>query len=229
MSTIQEEPGIGDISPIAAQGVETEPMLLLDTTGSMTWSNTGPEQSTPPSRWSVLSESLGDIVTILGEKDSQAEKEKAAGEDAGGLMTVTFAGGAAECIDDLSPENWQTKLGDVERRLGGGTLIMPGWNTLVETYLEEFGETPALDRPKMAALVITDGEANDTDEFAAEMAKVKNRAYVALAIMGYGPEHDRAFEVYKKVAETNDHIRVVSFGNTTSSESITKAVISLLG
>ena len=36
---VLEEPGIGDISPVAATGVEKEPMALIDTTGSMTWPN----------------------------------------------------------------------------------------------------------------------------------------------------------------------------------------------
>jgi hypothetical protein len=224
---VQEEPGIGDISPVAKPGVEKEPMLLLDTTGSMTWSNTGPHNDTPPSRWSVLSEALGTIVEKLGAEDSQAAAEEEAGEDAGGLMTVTFAIGNVQKIGDLSPDNWKAKLGAV--RLGGGTEILPGWNALTEVFLDEFGDTPALDRPKMMALIITDGEANDTDAFAAEMQKVGKSAYVVIAMMGFGSEHDRAKALYDQVAAANDHVRVVSFGNTDDPAKVADAVISMVG
>jgi len=63
--------------------------------------------------------------------------------------------------------------------------------------------------------------------FAAEMAKIGKRAYVVLAIMGYGEEHDRALQVYQRVATGNDHVRVVSFGNTTDPNRIADAILSL--
>ncbi len=220
--SVQEEPGIGDISPVAATGVEKEPMALIDTTGSMTWSN---EDGGTTSRKDVLGEAMGIIVTKLAAEDSQAAAEKEAGEDAGGLMTVTFAKDNVQKIGDLSSENWRQKWGEI--RWGNQTEIMPGWNALNEVYLDEFGDTPQLDRPKMLALVITDGEAEDTDAFAAEMAKAGKRAYVVLAIMGYGEEHDRALQVYQQVATGNDHVRVVSFGNTADPNRIADAILSL--
>src|ERR1700688_4870428 len=100
---VQQEPGIGDISPVAAVGVEIEPMALIDTTGSMTWPN---EEGGETARKDVLGEAMGIIVEKLGDEDSQAEKES--GEDAGGLMTVTFAEDNVQKIGDLSPENWRT-------------------------------------------------------------------------------------------------------------------------
>ncbi len=106
---------------------------------------------------------------------------------------------------------------------------MPGWNALNEVFLDEFGDVPQLDRPKMLALVITDGEADDTDAFASEMQKVGKRAYVVLAVMGYGEEHDRALKVYQDVASANDHVRVVSFGNTADPNRIADAVVSIVG
>lgn len=220
--TIQIEPGIGDISPVAAPGVEIEPMVLIDTTGSMTWPN---EDGGQIARKDVLGEAMGIIVEKLGAEDSQAEREKESGEDAGGLMAVTFAKDNVQKIGDLSSDNWRAKWDQI--RWGNGTEITPGWNALNEVYLDEFGDTPQLDRPKMLALVITDGEAEDTDAFAAEMAKVGKRAYVVLAIMGYGEEHDRALQVYQQVATGNDHVRVVSFGNTADPNRIADAVLSL--
>ena len=69
----------------------------------------------------------------------------------------------------------------------------------------------------------------NTDAFAEEMKKVGKKAYVVLAIMGYGDEHDRALKVYQDVSTVNDHVRVVSFGNTTDPNRIADAVISLVG
>jgi hypothetical protein len=222
--SVQEEPGIGDISPVAAAGVLKEPMALIDTTGSMTWEN---EEGSGTARKDVLGEAMGIIVEKLGAEDSQAAAEEEAGEDAGGLMTVTFAVDNVQKIGDLSPDNWREKWSKIQ--WGNQTEIMPGWNALNEVYLDEFGDTPALDRPKMMALIITDGEARDTDAFAAEMAKVGKSAYIVICIMGYGDEHDRALAVYQKVAEANDHVRVVSFGNSSDPNRIADAVISMVG
>ncbi len=222
--TSKVEPSIGDLSPIMPAGVEKEPMLLLDTTGSMSWPNTA---EGGPERRQVIQEAMLTIVTRLAAEDSQAEAEKAAGEDAGGLMTVTFADGQAECIDDLSPENFQAKWAAIS--WGGGTYIMPGWTELMKTYMEEFGDVPALDRPQILALVITDGEANDTDAFASELSKLKGVGHACIAVMGYGDEHDRALLVYQGVAESNPNVRVVSFGNETDPNVIADAVDSLLG
>jgi len=199
-------------------------MALIDTTGSMTWDN---EEGSKVARKDVLGEAMGIIVEKLAAQDSQAAAEEEAGEDAGGLMTVTFAVDNVQKIGDLSPDNWREKWAKI--RWGNQTEIMPGWNALNEVYLDEFGDTPALDRPRMMALIITDGEARDTDAFAAEMAKVGKSAYIVICIMGYGDEHDRALAVYQKVAEANDHVRVVSFGNSSDPNRIADAVISMVG
>jgi hypothetical protein len=204
-------------------GVEKEPMLLLDTTGSMSYA--AAEGSTVERR-QVIGEAIGRIVEVLGAEDSQAAKEQAAGEDAGGLMTVTFAGGTAEEIGDLSPDNWREKWRAI--RWGGGTQIMPGWEKLVDTYLEEFGDVPKQDRPHLLALVITDGEADDTDQFAQTLAQAKGGVYVAIAILGYGQEHDRALRVYKQIEAQNDHVRVVTFGSETDPDSIANGLLSMI-
>lgn len=208
MAEIQVEPGIGDVSPVFPADVEKKPMLLLDTTGTMTYPNSERGGS---DRRTVLGEALGTIVNRL----------------AGGLPTVTFADGKATSIGVLSPENISEKWSEFE--WGGGTVIVPGWDRLMQTFLDEFGDVTAIDRPQMLALIVTDGEARDTDEFAVELAKAANHAHVVIAVMGYGDDHDRALGLYQRIAEQNDHVRVVSFGNATTPDGIANAVISLLG
>jgi hypothetical protein len=214
---------VNDLSPMLKPGVEKEPMLLLDTTGSMSYPVA---EGSSIQRRQVIGEAIGRIVEVLGAEDSQAAKERAAGEDAGGLMTVTFAGGKAECIDDLSPDNWRQKWSQI--RWGGGTQVMPGWDALVEQYMEEFGDVPKLDRPHLLALIITDGEADDTDQFAQTLAQAKGGVYVCIAILGYGQEHDRALQVYKQIEAQNDHVRVVTFGSETNPDTIADGLLSMI-
>ncbi len=217
------EPSVNDLSPMLKPGVEKEPMLLLDTTGSMSYPVS---EGSKIERRQLIGEAIGRIVEVLGAEDSQAAKEQAGGEDAGGLMTVTFAGGSATCIDDLSTDNWRQKWSSIP--WGGGTVIMPGWEALVEQYMEEFGDVPKQDRPHLLALVITDGEADDTDQFAQTLAQAKGGVYVCIAILGYGQEHDRAFQVYKQIAAQNNHVRVVSFGSETNPDMVAGGLLSMI-
>lgn len=219
---IMEEPGIGDISPVVPAGTEKEPMLLLDTTGSMSYSN---DEADTFKRMDIIGEAIGTVVEKLGAEDSQAAAEAAAGEDAGGVMTVTFADGNAENIGDLSTANWREKWSKIQ--WGGNTYIMPGWELLVKTYQDEFG-TEGDDRPDMLGLIITDGEANDTDEFAAAIAQATNKTHVVIALLGYGDEHDRALATYQEIAAANTHVRVVTFGNQTDPATISRSVLSLV-
>lgn len=55
---------------------------------------------------------------------------------------------------------------------------------LHEVYMEEFGGQNPDSRPILMALVITDGEADDSNEFAEALKKVSNRVYVTLAVIG---------------------------------------------
>lgn len=218
------EPSVNDLRPLLNPGVENEPMLLLDITGSMSYPVA---EGSSVQRREVIGEAIGRIVEQLAAQDSQAAKEQAAGKDAGGLMTVTFAGGSATCIDDLSPANWRQKWAALP--WGGGTWIMPGWNVLVDTYMEEFGEVSKLERPHLLGLIITDGEAQDTAEFAQTLAQTKSGTYVCVAMLGFGPEHDQALTAYRQIAAANDHVRVVTFGSETDPSTIADGLLSLLG
>lgn len=198
---------------------EKEPMLLLDTTGSMNYPAT---EGGTTARNTVVREAIGLIVARLAEADSQAEHE----EDGGGLRTVTFADGQAHDIGDLNPENLQKKWSRIT--WSGGTRIMPGFNMLLKTYTDEFGSRPQAERPLLLALVITDGEADDTEAFKNAVAKAAGSLYVALAIVGYGPEHDRALRAYQQVEAQNGHVKVLSFAGETDPETIANALLRMI-
>lgn len=224
------EPTINDLSPIFKPGVEREPMLLLDTTGSMSYPAA---DGSSVRRMDVIREALNIIVAKLAAEDSQAEEEAKTGakdmtgEQAGGLMTVTFANGSAVDLGDLNPDNLTRKWDSIH--FGGNTQIMPGWSQLVEVYMEEFGDTPKQDRPHLLATVITDGEATDTDEFARTLSQNTGGTYAIIAIVGYGEEHDRALAAYRAVAVKNDHVRVVTFDSETNPATIAEGLLSMTG
>ena len=198
---------------------EKEPMLLLDTTGSMNY-RTSETESTP--RKDTIREAISIIVSELAAADSQAAKE----EEGGGLRTVTFADGQAHDIGDLNPNNLREKWNHI--RWGGGTRIMPGFNLLLKTYTDEFGTVPQAERPLLLALVITDGEADDTDTFKNVVARAAGSMYVALAIIGYGAEHDRALQAYQQVEAQNAHVKVMAFAGETDPEIIARALLNMM-
>ena len=204
----------------SAQGEpEKEPMLLLDTTGSMNY-RTSETEATP--RKDTIREAISIIVSELAAADSQAAKE----EEGGGLRTVTFADGQAHDIGDLNPNNLRDKWNHI--RWGGGTRIMPGFNQLLKTYTDEFGSVPQAERPLLLALVITDGEADDTDAFKNVVARAAGSMYVALAIIGYGAEHDRALQAYQQVEAQNAHVKVMPFAGETDPEVIARALLNMM-
>jgi hypothetical protein len=218
-----EEPSVQDLSPVVPKGVDKEPVSLIDTSGSMSWPVA--EGSTVQRR-EVVGEAMGALVTKLGAEDAQAAKEsEAAGDEEGGLMTVTFAS-EAKVLGDLNEANWKDKWASIQ--WGGGTRIMPGWSLAVDDYMAEFGDTPKQDRPALLVLVLTDGEAEDMAEFEAECAKTGGGTYICVAVVGYGPDHDATLAAYQKLAAANPHVRAVSFGSETDPAVIAEGLNSLV-
>ena len=199
--------------------VEKEPMLLLDTTGSMNYPTSATDQ-TP--RKDTIREAISLVVDSLADEDSQAGHEA----EGGGLRTVTFADGQAHDWGDLNPANLAQKWADI--RWAGGTRIMPGWNTLIDVYQDEFGQEPPDQRPLLLALVITDGEADDTDRFAQAIAGASGGVYVVVALIGFGAEHDRALAAYKRIEDNNAHVKVVTFASETNPEVIADSLLRMI-
>lgn len=197
---------------------EKEPMLLLDVTGSMNY-GTSANDRTP--RRDTIREAISIIVAALAAEDSQA-----AHEEEGGLRTVTFAGGQARDIGDLNPNNLQQKWSQIS--WAGGTRIMPGWTTLMNTYAEEFGQVDPSQRPLLMAVVITDGEADDTAQFAQALAQASGGVYAVLAILGYGPDHDAALHAYQSIEQNNSHVRVVTLASETDPQVIAQTLLRMI-
>jgi hypothetical protein len=181
------------------QNREIEPMLLLDTTGSMQLPVSAHDK-TP--RHDVVHEAIGTLVRKLAALDSQSAKE----EGGGGLRTVTFAGGKAHDLDDLNPQNLKHKWNKIE--WSGSTQIMPGWRKLKHAYKEEFGELSDEKKPIMLALIITDGEASDIEDFEEALETSDKNCYAVVCIVGYGDEHDIAVRSFQKSAKANSRIKV---------------------
>jgi hypothetical protein len=222
------EPSIEDLAnnltPLTR--AETEPMLLLDTSGSMTWPAA---DGSNVSRQQVVGEAIGAIVRALEAKDSQAERERAAGVDEaeiGGLYTIGFADGPTD-YEDLNSANLAAKWGKIQ--WGGRTQITGGWDALVEQYTEEFGDMPKQDRPHLLALIITDGEAQDGAQFAKTLEAQGGKTYVVVAVVGFGPDHDATLQQYRAIEAKNSNVRVITFDSVTDPATISESLLALIG
>jgi hypothetical protein len=200
--------------------VGKEPMLLLDTTGSM---NFAVSETSQTPRHTVIQEAISIVVQRLAAEDSEAANE----EGGGGLRTITFANGTAHDLEDLNPTNLDSKWSGIQ--WDGGTVIMPGWQKLLSVYSEEFGSRPVASRPKLLALIITDGEARDYQQFTNAIKALSGNIYIEMAVIGYGAEHDQALAAYQKAAEANPgHVEVRTFGSETNPETIATGLLSMI-
>jgi hypothetical protein len=195
------------------QDIET--MLLLDTTESMNWSSS---ETDPTARKDVVGEAIGTIVEVLAAADSQAAREGEEQEDEG-------AGGLRRDIGDLNPDNLQAKWNAIQ--WVGDTWIVPGFNALLQAYKSEFGSRPAETRPILRALVITDGEAKDGDQFDALLERVSGNMYVIIATVGHGRDHERAVAAYQAIEQHNAHLKVVNLSGA-DPETISKTLLSMI-
>lgn len=213
-----------DPTSAPAPGEEREPVLMLDVTGSMSYPSA---PNSPVRRRTVIQEAISIVVAELAKEDSQAASESAEqGGEGGGLRTITWADGRARDIGDLNPGNLTRKWGAIE--WGGGTYLMPGLREVQRVYRKEFGSRPADERPTLLLLVITDGEAEDTDAFVDAIGSAAGGMYIEVAIVGYGSEHDRALAAYQRAAAGNTHLRVQSFDAETDPNAIAQALLRMI-
>jgi len=110
----------------------------------------------------------------------------------------------------------------------GGTHIMDGFRTMLKTYEEHFFELPQTQWPLLLCLIITDGELQDGKEFEEHLKHVHGRAFVEIAVVGFGEDHDRALHHYRRISKHHHHIRVTSFTGETDPHLIAGQLLSLV-
>ncbi len=224
------------ISTARREEVGVEPVIILDMSKSMDW-----EAAAGQPEWSVKSltggrrgiviDALAGFVRSLEDLDSEAAKEQAGGSDEkGGVLGFGFATSPTK-IGDLNTANLQRRLNEIT--WGGGTQIMPAWELALNEYDEEFGDKPKRERPVHAVLIVTDGEAEDWDQFLPVLESADSHRVFVIAIVGYDEDnekrHSRTVDAYSKVAAHNSHVKVVSFDGVTDSEEIATDLRTLLG
>jgi hypothetical protein len=225
------------IRPAVSANRNKEPVLLLDLSTSMNWGAAdeyGPEWPDPGSRRAIVIEALHGLVRVLEEEDTEAAAEQAGGSDElGGLMTHGFGNQHVE-IGDLNSSNLQRRLNEIS--WGGKTYIMPAWRAALADYDEEFGDRDPDEQPVMLTLVLTDGEADDWQEFEAVLEKASAKRVFVVAIVGHGRKHDATLTAYQSAARKNlaqdrfgkAHVEVVSFDAVTDPEEIAFDLITLV-
>ena len=213
-----------EIRPAVSASRTKEPVLLLDLSTSMNWGAAdeyGPEWPDAGSRRAIVVEALHGLVRVLEREDSEAAAEQADGSDElGGLMAHGFANRHVE-IGDLNSSNLERKLSQI--KWGGKTYIMPAWRAALADYDEEFGDRDPDEQPTMLTLVVTDGEADDWQEFGPVLEKATVKRVFVVAILGHGRKHDATLAAYQQAARKNAardrfgkaHVEVVSFDAVT--------------
>lgn len=228
MPVIEDKPfeAVNDLTPMVKPGQDIEPIALVDTSGSNSWPAV---EGGSVTRWEEVTELFQGITGKLAKADSQAEHE----EEGGGIMTITFAsppGNSHSCkvVGDINPANFAEKWGTIE--VGGGTYVMPGWELVMENYMEEFGDTPVVERPVLGILAVTDGEMSDLADFTAELGKLGNKVKVVLAVHGYGSDHEAALAAYREAEKAHpESLRVIQVVPNTTPDVVADAMLSLLG
>lgn len=226
-----------EITPAVSANRKKEPVLLLDLSTSMDWEaadGAGEWNGHTGGRRGIAIEALRGLVVALEGQDSEAAAEQAGGDDdRGGLLAHGFASGHVD-IGDLNSSNLERRLNSIP--WGGATHIMPAWKAALEDFDEEFGDRDADDAPVMLTLVLTDGEADDWDDFAPVLEKATAKRVFVVAVVGHGEAHDRTVRAYQQAAQRNqaqdkfgkEHVRVVSFDEVTSPSEIAEDLVTLV-
>ncbi|HLK01975.1 MAG TPA: vWA domain-containing protein [Streptosporangiaceae bacterium] len=226
-----------EIGPAVSANRKKEPILLLDLSTSMDWEAAlgEPEwNGSTGGRRGVVIDALAGLVAALEDEDSEAAGEQAAGsDDRGGLLCHGFGNEHIE-IGDLNSANLQRRLNQIP--WGGRTYVMPAWRAALADYDEEFGDRDPDEQPVLLTLVLTDGEADDWEQFSSVLEKATAKRVFVVAIVGYGERHDATLRAYQDAAKRNtaqdkfgkQHVRVVSFDSVTDPQEIAMDLITLL-
>jgi hypothetical protein len=169
-------------------------MLLLDTTGSMNFPAAEPRIAVPPPppRRDVLRDALACFVQAV---------ERRQGASGVGLRSLTFGGGAAYDLGYLSTHDMAQQWGRITWE--GGTYLAPAWQLVANTFAAEVGTASGA---ALATLLLTDGEAADLPAFEAAL-RPEAHAFVLVALIGFGEEHDKAYKSFTGLAARNPRVK----------------------
>jgi len=200
--------------------MEKWPVILLDTTCSM---NEPTSASNLVTRHETARHCCATLIDMLAPVDTVDEQNVAAAWK--GVPVVTFNGvdkGVYRGLFHLQNlwNEWQTI------RWHGGTHIMDGWRTMLDTYERQFSDKPKEQRPLLLACIITDGELQDAEEFEKHLKHVHGKVFVEIAVVGYGEDHDRAVRHYQKVTKRHPHVRASPFTSQTDPAMIARQLLS---
>jgi len=210
---------------------EKWPIILLDTSTSMTLEC---QANNPKPRNQLVYETVWQIAQMLIPYDTIDNNPKKFKEltpqqasRLKGIPLITFnskEGGVDRELLHLPNfvEEWKKIDWD------GRTKIMDGWNKMCEIYDSKFSDWDPYDKPLLLALIITDGELEDGQEFEKQLRHVKGTMFVEVAVIGYGKDHDKALQHYEKIAKKYSHIRVTDFTDGTDPADIVKQLLSLI-
>jgi len=203
----------------------SEPMLLLDVTGSMEWPaavRNGVHSTLL--RKDLAKAALRMVVQQLQELDTAGKEE----EEGGGVMVTTFAGGHGKVVGDFNPANFDTLWARIN--FSGSTQIVPGWKTMLVNYIDEFAEKDASERPLKLVTLITDGEADDLDEFVNILGKDKD-AYVCVILIGCQcsdqVDHQVAVRQFEGLAAKNPRVVFSNFTDCTDPRALADQILNV--
>jgi len=197
------------------------PVILLDTTGSMKQPvNSGGNLT----RKDLVLSCISVIVEMLSAIDDAEEQPP---NWKRGCPIITFnAIERGVYRGFLHSDNLQVEWPQIQ--FHGGTHIMDGFRTMLKTYEEHFTELPQDQWPLLLCLIVTDGELQDGHEFEDHLKHVHGRAFIEIAVVGFGEDHDRAVHHYRHISKHHHHVRVTPFTGETDPQVIAGQLLSLI-
>lgn len=195
------------------------PIIILDTTGSM-------EEAVALNSMKKRDELVKDICRIiswrLASVDTADRKQAQSGVP---LITFNMIDGGVD-RGFLHPTNFDAEWRNIE--FHGRTHIMDGWRKMLTKYEQNFTDRPQDTWPLLLCLIITDGELQDGVEFEQHLKHVHGRAFVEIAVVGYGEDHDRACSHYAKISKKHPHVRCTPFSSLEDADIIVNQLLSMI-
>jgi hypothetical protein len=197
------------------------PLILLDTTGSM---NESVSPGSNLARSTLVIDCIGEIARILTPVDNadvQTTLQR-------GCPLITFNGAEGGIFRGwIHADNIRGEMANV--KFHGATHIMDGWRKMLETYENAFTGQPQSNWPLLLVLILTDGEIQDQEEFEHHLRHVHGRAFVEIAVVGYGEDHDRALHHYRHIEKHHKHVRCTAFTREVDPKVIALQLLSMIG